>query len=355
MYLNLTKKRKTNRKFTAGFTLIELLVVISIVSLLSSVVWASLSNGKVKAEDAKKISTVRTVNTAIRMAESNTGSVPANYLNSDGTANDAGEGDALSCEGGGAYGNTAYERSMQDLIASGAYSAIPKSPEGNSYCYFNYGGNYGEGAMFSAKLADGSTYSSGGTGGMGSSPGADTVTITHVLYDAITGRLTVTARSSLVSPTHILVLKGDVGFTERAMANLGGGLYQSVVNGLAVVPASVTVVSSLGGIAVEPPPPVIIPPPPFPPPPPDEVTITLVEYRTARGRLTVTARSSVVSPAIALTLKAGVGFPDVPMTNFGGGAYQVVLTPVPQPVSVTVVSNGGGTDTAPPPDFRIAP
>src|SRR3989344_3143092 len=38
-----------------GFTLIELLVVISVISLLSSIVFASLNNARVKARNAKRI------------------------------------------------------------------------------------------------------------------------------------------------------------------------------------------------------------------------------------------------------------------------------------------------------------
>lgn len=50
-----------------GFTLIELLVVISIISLLSSVVLASLSNARAGARDAKRVSDIRQMQIAIEL------------------------------------------------------------------------------------------------------------------------------------------------------------------------------------------------------------------------------------------------------------------------------------------------
>jgi hypothetical protein len=87
-------------------------------------------------------------------------------------------------------------------------------------------------------------------------------------------------------------------------------------------------------------------------PPPDVVTITGVEYRTGKQRLTIDATSSVVSPTISLILQtfnvAGGTRPGATLTNLGGGAYQLVLVGVPQPSgTVTVTSTAGGSATSP--------
>lgn len=48
-----------------GFTLVELLVVISIISLLSSIVFASLNSARVKARNSRRIADIRQIITAL--------------------------------------------------------------------------------------------------------------------------------------------------------------------------------------------------------------------------------------------------------------------------------------------------
>jgi prepilin-type N-terminal cleavage/methylation domain-containing protein len=55
---------KSNKK---GFTLIELLVVIAIIGILSSVVIASMNSARKKSRDARRISDISQIQTALEM------------------------------------------------------------------------------------------------------------------------------------------------------------------------------------------------------------------------------------------------------------------------------------------------
>lgn len=54
-------------KNNKGFTLIELLVVVAIVSLLSSIMFASLSSARAKGRDARRLSDIRQIRTALEL------------------------------------------------------------------------------------------------------------------------------------------------------------------------------------------------------------------------------------------------------------------------------------------------
>jgi prepilin-type N-terminal cleavage/methylation domain-containing protein len=65
---------------STGFTLIELLVVISIIGLLSSVVLSSLNSARAKARDAKRLSDLNQIRTALILyAADHDGNYPTNY------------------------------------------------------------------------------------------------------------------------------------------------------------------------------------------------------------------------------------------------------------------------------------
>ncbi|MEK7641893.1 MAG: type II secretion system protein [Patescibacteria group bacterium] len=61
------------KKFTRGFTLIELLVVIAIIGILSSVVLVSLNSARAKGKDARIVSDVQQVRTALESGYNGTG------------------------------------------------------------------------------------------------------------------------------------------------------------------------------------------------------------------------------------------------------------------------------------------
>lgn len=128
-----------------AFTLIELMVVVSIISVLASVVLAALSSARNKANDSKKIQTIRQVDTAIALYASNVGHAPLNH-----------NGSLPACEG-----SSAYNQSMQELVDAKVYPVIPKSPTDTPYCYFNYdeSDDSGTSASFFSDISDGSVFS----------------------------------------------------------------------------------------------------------------------------------------------------------------------------------------------------
>ena len=65
---------KSNKK---GFTLIELLVVVAIVSLLSSVIFASLNSARAKARDARRASDMKQLQIALELYYDINGQYPS--------------------------------------------------------------------------------------------------------------------------------------------------------------------------------------------------------------------------------------------------------------------------------------
>ena len=63
-------------KFRRGFTLIELLVVIAIIGILSTLAVVALNSARQRSRDAKRVSDIRQVQTAIELGYSETGNYP---------------------------------------------------------------------------------------------------------------------------------------------------------------------------------------------------------------------------------------------------------------------------------------
>lgn len=68
-----------------GFTLVELLVVISIISLLSSVVFASVNSARAKGRDAKRFSDLKAIETALQRYYDTNGFYPTVAESGDGS------------------------------------------------------------------------------------------------------------------------------------------------------------------------------------------------------------------------------------------------------------------------------
>ena len=61
----------------AGFTLIELLVVIAIIGLLSTLAVVALNNARMKSRDAKRVSDIKQIQTALELYYNDANSYPA--------------------------------------------------------------------------------------------------------------------------------------------------------------------------------------------------------------------------------------------------------------------------------------
>ncbi len=129
---------------TNAFTLIELLLVTGVISLLSSVIFFNVTEGRVKAEDAHMKTEVAQVSRAIALYKNDhNGSVPLRSSGG-GTSQNFNE---LHSE---VDPNSDYIPTMQALVAEGYLNSIPTSPHGVSYVY-GISDDYGD-AVFGTRL-----------------------------------------------------------------------------------------------------------------------------------------------------------------------------------------------------------
>jgi prepilin-type N-terminal cleavage/methylation domain-containing protein len=109
----------SNRK---GFTLIELLVVIAIIGLLATIILADLNTARMKADDAKRMADLGSIQTALETYYIDHNAMPINRT-PDGAYSDA---------------NPDF---LAELVAGGYLPETPQSPASvlDPYWYYDYG------------------------------------------------------------------------------------------------------------------------------------------------------------------------------------------------------------------------
>lgn len=115
-----------------GFTLIELLVVIAIIALLSTLAVVALGSARQKARDAKRLSDVKQVQTALELYYTDKNGYPS------GTALVLG-GTSAKCLGYGGFAASGCE--SPGPVYMGQVPANP-TPNGTDYTYDLSGGSY---------------------------------------------------------------------------------------------------------------------------------------------------------------------------------------------------------------------
>lgn len=139
---------KNNIPRNIGFTLIELLVVISIISLLSSIVFTTVNSARVKTRDARRLADVRQLVTVLQFYYDDNGSFPSTAGCRDGYCC-LGHGDAGTCWFRGQFnGSTALDNALSPRYIS----KIPDDP-------LNRIGYFGDSYMYNSSIT-----TSAGTG-----------------------------------------------------------------------------------------------------------------------------------------------------------------------------------------------
>jgi prepilin-type N-terminal cleavage/methylation domain-containing protein len=112
-----------NSQNKKGFTLIELLVVISIIALLSSVIFSSINNARIKSRDTQRVAQIRELQKAIEHYVSVYGEPPVCDLSKNNSGYWCG-----SCDKQDSI--TKFKNALQPLVSLGYISEIPIDPIG---------------------------------------------------------------------------------------------------------------------------------------------------------------------------------------------------------------------------------
>jgi prepilin-type N-terminal cleavage/methylation domain-containing protein len=139
----------------SGFTLIELLVVIAIIGLLSSVVLASLSGAREGARDARRLSDMNQIRTALELYYNSNGKYPGEA----GCDTSIGSG-GWPCPPADSGGWDTSSRFYNHIMGGEYISTLPIDPINNiSYYYYYEPTNDGwQGYYFRATLENGETW-----------------------------------------------------------------------------------------------------------------------------------------------------------------------------------------------------
>jgi type II secretion system protein G len=103
-----------------GFTLIELLIVIAIIGLLSTIITVAMGNARLKARDAKRMSDLKQIQTALELYYTDQNAYPAGSSAALGAGNYA----CLNASGFQATG-----------CASAFMATVPVDPSNSNYVY----------------------------------------------------------------------------------------------------------------------------------------------------------------------------------------------------------------------------
>lgn len=124
-------------KIKNGFTLIELLVVISVIGLLSTLAVIGLDNSRKKARDARRVSDMKQIQTAIEMYTNDHG---GKYFSTGGTTRCLGIPSTEQCWGG-FTGDDALNAALTPYLSKIPVDPLYGTRSYNTYIYQSPGTN----------------------------------------------------------------------------------------------------------------------------------------------------------------------------------------------------------------------